>query len=152
DKLRHHRFLESLNEHFPIHVFSNRKAKECENGWRYIEQCCPVDALVFLNVVSLHAEDAIRGMLVCRTCRFIRQFIWPKMIRMKTMVAHKYNSHIGASQLQQSFQHHIMKPVDAAHGIFVHFVKMIRYTFPPRRMKFHEGMAVMIDGIMIYGN
>src|SRR6266403_2099646 len=94
-----------------IHVFADRQVKQGKNGRRDVDQARAVDALVAFNAGASHDKDPVlsmpgsgAGRLAWRSVRTLRSGF-------KAMVGTKDDIRFRAGELQQTFEHHVVKTI-----------------------------------------
>ena len=70
---------------------------------------------------------------------------------MKAVIGAENDGGVGPGQLEQSFQHHVMKAISPIHDILVDFELVVGNARHLRRMEVHEAMTEVVDPVVIHG-
>src|SRR4029077_2008612 len=101
-----------------VHVFADRQIKQGKNGGRDVDQARAVDALVAFNARASNDKNPVLPVPGCRAGRLAWRSLRTLRTGFKSVVGTKDDGRAGAGELQQTFEHHVVKAISAFYDIF----------------------------------
>ena len=120
-----------------------------EQGGADVDEAGAEDALVLADAGAHGGEDAELAVLGGRAGGLARDVAQAQVIRVEAVVGHQDDGGILTGQIEQGAEHGVVIEVAHFHAVVEDLEIPVANLRPLRRVVFHEGVAEVVDGVVV---
>ena len=143
------RIFVNIEQDLAVHVLAHRQAEEVEQGGADIDEAGAEHTLVLADARALGGEDAELAVLGSRAGGLAWDVTQAQVVRVEAVVGHEDDGGVLTGEREQGAEHGIVIEVAHFHAVVEDLVVPVVHLRPLRRVVFHEGVAEVVDGVVV---